>query len=220
MPFDAVILDRDGVLADFDMEAAARFFAPRLPFSLWELSDRWEAWGARVGFPRSLEEEVEFFHGFWDSLCDELQLGPDICADLHSFNYTRYMTAYPDVRPALLAARRGGRRIGVLSNFSLASLEASLAAIGIDDLVDAACAATVIGAAKPTPMAYRIAAERLGVSPAACLFLDDEEACVAGARAVGMTAYWVDRSRRTHALDQGVMADLSALPELLLEPER
>lgn len=220
MRFDAVILDRDGVLANFNMEVAARFFAPRLPFSLWEISDRWEAWGARVGFPRSLEEEAEFFHGFWNSLCDELQVGPDIRADLHGFDYTRYMSAYPDVRPALIAARRAGVRIGVLSNFSLASLDASLAAIGIDALVDVACAATVIGAAKPAPLAYRIAAERLGVSPDACLFLDDEEACVAGARAVGMTAYWVDRSRQTHALDQEVMADLSALPDLLLEPER
>ena len=220
MRFDAVILDRDGVLADFDMEAAARFFTPRLPLSLWEISDRWEAWGARVGFPRSLEEEAEFFHGFWNSLCDELQVDPAIRADLHGFDYTRCMVAYPDVRPALVAARRMGVRIGVLSTFSLASLDVSLAATGLDDLVDVACAATVIGAAKPDPMAYRIAAERLGVPPAACLFLDDEEACVAGARTVGMAAYRVDRSRQTHAPDQGIVADLTILPDLLLEPDR
>ena len=90
-----------------------------------------------------------------------------------------------------------------------------LAAMGVGDLVDAACAATVIGAAKPDPRAYQIAAARLGVEPQECLFLDDEEACVAGARAVGMTAYRVDRTLQAHALDQGIVADLGVLPELL-----
>lgn len=215
MTIRAVIFDRDGVLANFDLETAARFFTPRMPLSLWEIMGRWEAWGAQVGFPRSTAQEARFFRGFWDALCDELGLSENIRADLQGFDYTRCMVAFDDVRPALLAARAAGLRIGVLSNFSLASLEASLAAIGIGDLVDAACAAMVIGASKPDPPAYRITAARLGVDPEHCLFLDDEEVCVAGARAVGMRAYRVDRTRQSHALDQGVVADLLALPDLL-----
>ncbi len=219
MSFRAVILDRDGVLSTFDVEGSAHFFASRLPISVWEISARWQAWGERIGFPRSVEEETRFFHSFWDALCDELQASRDVRAELHSFDYTRYVVAFPDVLPALHAVRRAGLRVGVLSNFSLASLDATLVAMGLDGLVDAACAATVIGAAKPDPMAYRIAAERLGVAPEECLFLDDELECVEGARAVGMTAYRVDRSRQTHALDQGVVADLTILPDLLRAAE-
>lgn len=215
MPICAVIFDRDGVLSSFDLESAAHFFTPRVPLSLWQIFDRWEAWGSQVGFPRSDAEEMRFFRGFWDALCDDLGLGSAVRADLQGLDYTRYVVAFPDTRGALLAARRAGLAVGVLSNFSLASLEASLAAMGVGDLVDAACAATVIGAAKPAPRAYQIAAARLGVEPQECLFLDDEEACVAGARAAGMTAYRVDRTLQAHALDQGIVADLGVLPELL-----
>jgi putative hydrolase of the HAD superfamily len=215
MTLRAVIFDRDGVLSRFDLEGAALFFAPRVPLSLWEISDRWEAWGARVGFPRSIAEETQFFRGFWNALCDDLGLDAAVRADLLDLDYTRYVVAFPDVRPALVAVRAAGLAVGVLSNFSLASLDASLESMGIDELVDAACAATVIGAAKPDPRAYRIAAARLGVDATECLFLDDEEVCVTGARAVGMAALRVDRTRQTHALDQGVVADLSVLPALL-----
>lgn len=44
------------------------------------------------------------------------------------------------------------------------------------------------GARKPDPAAYEIAADRLGVRPGACLFVDDRELNCEGARAVGMDA--------------------------------
>ena len=43
-----------------------------------------------------------------------------------------------------------------------------------------------VGVRKPGPEIYRLAAERLGVEPEACLFVDDIPANVEGARAVGM----------------------------------
>lgn len=220
MTIRAVIFDRDGVLSSFDLEGATRFFAPRVPLSLWEIFARWEAWGARLGFPRSTAEEARFFRSFWNALCDDLGLEAAVRSDLLGLDYTRYVVAFPDVRPALAAVRAAGLTVGVLSNFSLASLDASLAAMGINELVDVACAATVIGAAKPDPRAYHITAARLGVDPAECLFLDDEEVCVAGAQAVGMAAYRVDRTRQSHALDQRIVADLSVLPDLLVSAGR
>jgi putative hydrolase of the HAD superfamily len=42
--------------------------------------------------------------------------------------------------------------------------------------------------AKPDPRAYEIVAERLGVAPGDCLFLDDREVNVLAAREVGMRA--------------------------------
>jgi putative hydrolase of the HAD superfamily len=45
-----------------------------------------------------------------------------------------------------------------------------------------------IGVAKPDRRAYEIVAERLGVAPRDCLFIDDREVNVLAAREVGMRA--------------------------------
>ena len=95
------------------------------------------------------------------------------------------------------AAKAHGLRVGVLSNFDLANIEATLEAVDLADLVDVACAAPVIGAEKPARAAYEITARKLGVPPTACLFFDDVPAYVAGARVAGLRAYHVDRERKT-----------------------
>jgi putative hydrolase of the HAD superfamily len=77
-------------------------------------------------------------------------------------------------------------RVGLLSN-GTTRLESHIAlhdlACHFDDVVNTAR----IGVAKPEPQAYLIAAERLGVLPAACLFVDDRKSNVEGARSAGLT---------------------------------
>jgi putative hydrolase of the HAD superfamily len=214
-PLQAVILDRDGVLTYFDLKAAAQFFGPRIPLPLTEIFARWEALGRQHGFPRSGAEEQAFFQRLWHGLADEFGLDAATRAELLEFDYTVYVKPFPEVRAALESIKGRGLRLGVLSNFSLASLDDSLAAAGLADLVDAACASTVIGYAKPEPAAYTLTAQALGVPPQACLFLDDEAICVDGARAVGMVAVQVDRRRAADDPTMSVLADLRGLPALL-----
>ena len=45
---------------------------------------------------------------------------------------------------------------------------------------------------KPDPAAYRLVAERLGVSPEDCVFVDDQPGNLAGAVAVGMVSVHLD----------------------------
>ncbi|RZT28066.1 putative hydrolase of the HAD superfamily/hydrolase [Kribbella sp. VKM Ac-2569] len=45
-----------------------------------------------------------------------------------------------------------------------------------------------VGLRKPEPEIFKLAAERLGLEPAECVFVDDLQLNVDGARAVGMTA--------------------------------
>ncbi len=111
---------------------------------------------------------------------------------------------------ALLARVR--RRVPVLlvSN-ATTRLEADLAALGLVTVAGAGakagtgaaagggaggagpavCDAVVnssrIGAAKPDPRVYRLAAERAGADVTRCLFVDDTEGNVAAARDIGMT---------------------------------
>lgn len=211
-PIEAIIFDRDGVLTYFDVGAGIAFFEPLLPVSIDELNVYWREWGGEVGFPSNLAEEARFWHGLWERVSDALAVTADVRARLHSFDYLSLIRPFPDARPALEAARQRGLATAVLSNFSLASIDASLQAADLDDLVDVAHAATVIGAAKPAPAAYLSVTERLGVEPARCLFFDDEAPCVAGAQSVGMHAYLVDRQGKPAV---GRVSSLEAITSLL-----
>lgn len=213
---EAVIFDRDGVLADFKVVEAIAFFDPLLPISIETLSERWEAWGQEVGFPKSIAEEKIFFDTFWNYICDELALPETTRQTLLQFDYADYMQAFADAAPTMQYARAQALKIGVLSNFSLASLEHSLDAIGLLNFVDCACAATVIGAAKPSPESYLTVCRELNVDPKACIYLDDETECVNGAREVGMSAYEVDRARNSHDLSLGIIGNLDIVPEILM----
>lgn len=56
-----------------------------------------------------------------------------------------------------------------------------------DDLFDAVVLSGKEGLRKPEPAIYLVAADRVGVPPTQCVFVDDIAANVEGARAVGMT---------------------------------
>ncbi len=213
--FTAVIFDRDGVLTDFDVPAATAYFRELLPVSIEELSIRWQQWGQAAGFPRSLAEEQRFWQGFWQQVSDDLNLSPPVRTQLHRLDYKLFLQPFPDAHGALLATRQRGLKTGVLSNFNLASLADSLTAVGLAGLVDAACAAPVIGVSKPHPEAYLTITRTLEVLPEQCLFFDDEPACVAGARHLGMIAFLVDRQQPRHDIAAGVVCDLTALPTIL-----
>jgi putative hydrolase of the HAD superfamily len=215
MNYTAVIFDRDGVLTDFDLASAAAYFETLLPLSVDELAIRWQQWGEKAGFPTNLVEEKAFWQSFWQELASDLGLPAAAQHQLQQVEYTRFLRPFPEAYQSLLAVRHSGRKTGVLSNFTLASLPDSLAAVGLADLIDKAYAAPVIGVAKPDLKAYLTMARALGVNPAQCLFFDDEEPCVQGAREVGMTAYLVDRQRLTHDLSAGIVCDLTAVPLLL-----
>src|SRR5262245_61873383 len=118
----AVIFDRDGVLLYFDLTVAVDFFQPLLPISLQEITDRWKRWGEKVGYPRTLAEERTFFRSFWDAVGDEFKVSSHVRIQLHQFDYTSCLLPFPDAAGVLFQVRKYGLKIGVLSNFSLASV--------------------------------------------------------------------------------------------------
>ncbi|WNG35299.1 HAD-IA family hydrolase [Archangium violaceum] len=215
MSIHAVIFDRDGVLTYFDFAPAVELFRdlPQVPFEA--VRQRWFSWSRAVGTPRTVEAERQFLAGFWDVLCDEWSLDGRARERFHQFDYTRTIRPFADARPTLLALRERGLRVGVLSNFPMASLEASLAAAGLGDLIDVACAAPVIGASKPEPAAYLHALAALGVSPDECLLVDDEEVCVEGARAVGIHAFLLKRGGSAQGAGEATLRGLDALSPVL-----
>jgi putative hydrolase of the HAD superfamily len=95
------------------------------------------------------------------------------------------------VEPAAVAvverARSAGIRTVMVTN-ATSRLDRDLAALGLDEAVDAIVNSSRIGAVKPDPQIYLHAAEVGGAKPERCLFVDDTPANVAGAETVGMTA--------------------------------
>jgi len=102
---------------------------------------------------------------------------------------------------ALVRALRPPYRVSILSNADATLRERLSDGLGIHDLFDDVVCSAEVGLAKPDPAIYRLAAERLGLPPAACVFVDDFERNVAAAREVGMQAvfYRVDRGHDLRA---------------------
>lgn len=205
----AIIFDRDGVLAEFDLESTHRELGPLLPFGLEQLGAHLRQWAAHGRAVKDVASERAFWEAFWAHLCAELGLGEAVRGQLLRFDPRRTLRAFPDARPALEEARRRGYRVGVLSNFTLLDLPGSLEALGLGELVDVALSAAMIGAAKPAPEAYETMARALGVPVEACLFVDDRPECVEGARRVGMRAWLLDRRGRGGG--EGQLRGLDAL---------
>src|SRR6218665_1727044 len=148
----AVIFDRDGVLAEFDLEGVGRELGPLLPFGLEQLGAHLRDWAPRSGRTVTCAaSERAFWDAFWAQLCAARGLDETVRGQLLRFDPRRTLKAFADARPALEQARRLGYRVGVLSNFTLIDLPGSLEWLGLAPLVDAALSAALLGTAKPPP---------------------------------------------------------------------
>ena len=107
------------------------------------------------------------------------------------------------------ALRARGVATGVVSNFD-GRLPGILAGLGLAALLDVVMLPGEARAAKPDPRIFALALARLGVAPAAAVFVGDDRARdLEGARAAGLSA-----------IDATGLATLADLPALLLGLER
>ncbi len=84
---------------------------------------------------------------------------------------------------AVAAARRAGVRTGLVSN---SWGEEGYDRSRFDELFDVLVISGELGIRKPAPEIYPLAAERLGVPPARCVFVDDLPGNLKPAAAIGM----------------------------------
>ena len=86
---------------------------------------------------------------------------------------------------ALRAARRQGVKTGLVSNsMGRGRYDRSL----FPELFDGVVISGEVGMHKPEPEIFHLGAEKIGLAPAQCVFVDDLKENCAGAEAVGMTA--------------------------------
>jgi HAD superfamily hydrolase (TIGR01509 family) len=101
-----------------------------------------------------------------------------------------------DANIALVRALRPPYRCSVLSNADVSLRGRLKDDLALDHLFDDIVVSAEVGMAKPRPEIFRLAADRLGLAPEACVFVDDWDKNVEAARAVGMQAV-------LHRVDQG-----------------
>jgi putative hydrolase of the HAD superfamily len=120
--------------------------------------------------------------------------------------------AYPDVRDALVRARRAGAWVIVVSNWDV-SLADVLEQLGLAPLLDGVITSAAVGARKPDPAIFAAALALAGAHPDRCRHVGDSlTEDVAGARAAGIEPVLLDRLRAAPAT--GEVSVIGSLAEL------
>lgn len=103
---------------------------------------------------------------------------------------------FDDVPRALAALRERGVRLAVISNFDCRLL-AIFRHLGIAGAFEHVILSSETGSDKPDPRIFRIALEKMGVTPAEALHVGDDPRRDGGALAVGLALFHVDRPQRS-----------------------
>jgi putative hydrolase of the HAD superfamily len=102
-------------------------------------------------------------------------------------------SAFPDVRPALLAARARGQRLVVVSNWDV-SLVGVLRGLELEPLLDGILTSAGVGVRKPAPAIFEQALSLAGVPASDAIHVGDSlDEDVAGARATGIEPVLIRR---------------------------
>jgi putative hydrolase of the HAD superfamily len=244
MPIRAVLFDIDDTLFDYtgsDSRAAlqhieaerllSRFPSPEAALVRWRevMEEQFARFlTGEFGFLEHRRERARTFLG--TALTDA---EADVWFGRYVTLYERAWTLFPDVLPALDALapppglRPGGapRRLGALSNSSVANQERKLRRLGIRDRLEVLLCADELGHAKPAPEAFHAGCEALGLPPGEVAYVGDRHDIDArAADEAGLHGVWLDRTdgaepsaRTVPAGAAGVrrIAGLDELPALL-----
>lgn len=99
-----------------------------------------------------------------------------------------------EVRDGLVAMRRAGWRLGIVSNGEADNQLGKVERTGLDRLVDSVAVSGALGIRKPDAEIFRIAAEGAGCALAdgGWMVGDNAHADIGGGAAVGLRTVWVD----------------------------
>jgi epoxide hydrolase-like predicted phosphatase len=171
--------------------------------------DSFKAFCREEGLPEDSVKKIFRERGEGLALLRELEKG-ELTADEFAPKFARLLGVSPEnlverlfggVGPdepmvdAVRRARGAGIKTGLISNSWGAGLAYDPALL--DELFDAVVISGDVGLHKPQPEIFLLGAERIGVAPERCVFVDDLRENCAGAEAVGMKAILHRGSERT-----------------------
>lgn len=187
MPFSAVLFDVDGVLLD-STAAHRRVWTT---WSQWHGLDPGVVW--RLTFGRRPEDTVRDAAPHLDPDTERRFLNALLAEEKDGFpavdGAAALLNALPPTRWAIVTS---GDHATVHERFALAGLPLPAVQVyGAD-----------VEQAKPAPDCFLLGASRLGVSPSACLAVEDAPAGVQAARAAGCTVVGLTTTHTAAALHE------------------
>ena len=215
----ACVFDAYGTLFDF-ASAAAR--CPGVPEDRRQaLIALWRDRQIQYAWLRTLEDR---YADFWrvtgealDFALDSLGLAPS----LHERLMELYLglDPFPEVPAVLATLRERSFRTAILSNGTLAMLEALVRRSGLEAMLDAVVSADAVGVFKTHPDVYQYALDSLDLPASAIAFQSSNAWDAHGASDFGMRVVWCNRRgarrERLPGAPDFEIASLAELPALL-----
>jgi len=197
---ELLLFDLGGVLVEF---SGVRDVAPLLRVEATE-SEIFEHWGscphtkAYCLGQLSREDFAERFIRDW---------GVDLPPERFLQEFRSWSKRLLPGAEELLAALRPRFRLAALSNSNELHWERNANDLGVNDLFEVAISSHEVGLGKPDPEIYRVALDRLRVSPDAVMFFDDVQANVVAASQLGMRAFQVNgvEGIRARLMSEGLL---------------
>ena len=180
---EAVLFDIGGVLEHNPRTGWEQRWAAELGMSIEEFERRL----APVGRPGSVGEIT--LHGAERRIASVFGLDDAALGRFMDDLWEEYLGTLNEELTAYFASLRGGRvplKTGIVSNSFAGAREREQARYGLEDVCDTIVYSHEVGCRKPDPQIYEIALQRLDVSADRTVFLDDVQANVDGALAVGI----------------------------------
>ena len=166
-PYEAVIFDMDGVLADSEpvYNAAMQAVLNPLGIQITEAHQR-EIMGSSIENTWRYFRETFALEGPLDALVEayDLHLRRSL-AEVHD--------PLPGVRSVVDALKQRKAPIAVASSSIPEWIAALLGGLGLAEAFDATVSVREAGASKPAPDVYLLAAQRLNTDPARCIAIED-----------------------------------------------
>ena len=182
-PYRGIIFDFGGVFTTTrSRDAIFRRCEAELGLSkgeVWRLLYGNEVWRAVSCGKASAED-------YWDYITDEL--GGRVPAELEPFKHNPFFPEELDKQMVLLARRLHKRYKTALCSNATLYLETLLAEHGLQSIFDVVVNSARVSLRKPDPRIFQLTADRMGLLPKQCLFIDDKERNTTVAEAVGMKA--------------------------------
>ena len=191
----AFVFDAYGTI--FDVHSAVMRHAARIGPNAQAMSDIWRAKQLEYSWVLSLAGR---WRNFWELTEDALDFAlarfaiADVALRGDLMTAYRALSAYPETRATLEHLRGEGYRTAILSNGEMTMLHHAISSAGIGDLLDDVWSVDIVEVFKPDPRVYQLATRGLGLSAGDICLVSSNRWDVAGARAFGMKAVWVNRA--------------------------
>jgi putative hydrolase of the HAD superfamily len=218
-----VLFDAGGVLLDLDYAFLKRLLEARhVATTIGELSASESL--ARTAIDRRVREggrTSEAWRDYFRILLTRVGAPPegteeiiDTLAEAHE-RVGLWTVAIDGAVATVRTLKEAGHRLGVVSNAE-GRVERDLDGAGFAGLFETVVDSHLVGVEKPDPGIFRIAMERMSVSPDTAVYLGDVPAVdVAGARAAGLTPVLLDRHDLYASTDVPRLRSIAELPAWL-----